>query len=221
VKKLALVPVLVCAALLALAAGGASSAGAATATAAACPSFRVLHNDRIGAAMLPAGNYTVVPTPTASLTCTAASHYFTRFLADYDGVLPRPWTVIAQGTGKASFKLADVVAFSVSRSSGDEEGSSSLGVLCSGNFSVEASTQVGPLYFPKGGYLLYIPQRSAMPCRRASTLFTRFLDAGGKLPQPWRTITQTATFYKPAHPQRSALRVEPLAGATGAVRVPN
>jgi hypothetical protein len=216
VKKLALVPALIATVLLALAVGGVSSATAAT----ACPSFRVLHNDRIGTAVLPAGSYAVVPAPTASLTCAAAAHYFTRFLADYDGVLPRPWGVVAEGTGKASFKLGDEVAFSVSRSTSSEEGSSSLGVLCSGTFTVNASTMVGPLYFPKGGYLLYIPPRSAIPCRRASALFTRFLGAGGKLPQPWRTITQTATFYKPAHPQRSAFRVEPLAGATGAVRVP-
>jgi hypothetical protein len=33
------------------------------------------------------------------------------------------------------------------------------------------------------------------------------------LPPPWRLKNQTATFYKPAHPERSAFRIEPIAGA--------
>jgi hypothetical protein len=208
VKKLALVLGL---ALLVAAVWGGSGASAAI----ACPSFRILHNDRIGPAVLPAGNYTITSTPSASLTCAATSQLFKRFLEDYDGILPRPWTVVAQGTGKASFRLAGVVTFSVSRSSGGgEEESSSLGTLCGGSFMVNSSTRVGPLFFPRGSYLLYIPPRSAISCRRASVLFTRFLGApGGKLPVPWRTMAQTATFYKPAHPQRSAFRIEPLAGA--------
>jgi len=35
----------------------------------------------------------------------------------------------------------------------------------------------------------------------------------GTLPFPWRLKNQTATFYKPAHPERSAFRIEPIAGA--------
>ena len=42
------------AALALLALGGAASASAAT-----CPSFKVLHDDRIGAVSLPAGSYEV------------------------------------------------------------------------------------------------------------------------------------------------------------------
>jgi hypothetical protein len=34
------------------------------------------------------------------------------------------------------------------------------------------------------------------------------------LPSPWRVTTQTATFYKPTNPMRSAFRVEPEAGAS-------
>ncbi len=206
-RKLALVPIL----LFALALGGGSSAAAAT----SCPSFRVLHDDRIGPAVFPAGSYAISIAPSANLSCAAASKSFTRFLEDYDGVLPRPWTVAAQGSGKASFRQAGVVAFSVARSSGGggEEGGSSLGALCKGTFTVNASTRVGPLFFPKGPYLLYIPPRSGISCNRASVLFTRFLGAGGMLPPPWRTIAQTATFYKSSNPQRSAFRVEPLSGA--------
>jgi hypothetical protein len=208
VRKLALVPGLVAIVLFAAVGGGSSAA------ATSCPSFRILHNDRIGLAVLPAGNYAVTNATTSNLSCAATSRLFTRFLEDYDGVLPRPWTVVAEGSGKASFRQAGVAAFSVSRTSGGGEGgSSSVGALCKGTFTVNASTRVGPLFFPKGPYLLYIPPRSGISCNRASVLFTRFLGAGGMLLAPWRTIAQTATFYKPANPQRSAFRVEPLSGA--------
>ena len=87
--------------------------------------------------------------------------------------------------------------------------------LCPGTFTVNAGSDVGPLYFAKGPYLLYIPARSAIACRRASVLFTRFLAApGGMLPDPWQVKTQTATFFKPAHPLRSAFRVEPANGVS-------
>jgi hypothetical protein len=197
---------------LCLAALGSSSAAAA----AACPSFRVLHNDRIGPANLPAGNYDVTPAAGSGLTCAAASQLFTRFLSDYDGVLPRPWRVIAQGPGKASFARGAAAGFAVARIGASGGGGSSPGVgqLCSGTFTVNASASVGPLFFPRGQYLVYIPPRSGIPCNRASLLFTRFLgQPGGMLPFPWRVNSQTATFFKPAQPQRSAFRIEPRNGA--------
>lgn len=187
-------------------------AGAGAAAAAPCPAFRVLHNDRIGAASLPAGSYAIGAN--AGLSCATASKLFTRFLEDYDGVLPRPWKVIPEGSGKASFSRGGLPGFSVSRESGGGGGGNNeLGKLCSGTFTVNAGSRVGPLFFPKGQYLIYLPPRSAISCRRASVLFTRFLAApGGTLPFPWRLLNQTATFYKPAHPQRSAFRIEPLNG---------
>lgn len=208
-KKLTLTAFAAAALLVALLAAGPGATAAPT----SCPSFRVLHDDRIGPAVLPAGSYTITIDSTSGLACGAAAKLFTRFLEDYDGVLPRPWRVTGEGSGKASFKPGDAAGFSVSRSSASGEGSSLLGALCNGTFTVNASTRVGPLFFPKAGYLLYIPPRSGISCRRASVLFTRFLGGGGSLPQPWRTIAQTATFYKPANPQRSAFRVEPLSGA--------
>lgn len=189
--------------------------GAATASAATCPSFKVLHNDRIGPANLPAGNYTI--TTDAGLSCQAASQLFTRFLQDWDGNLPKPWRVVAEGTGEASFTRGGLPGFSVARSgsSGGGGGNNELGRLCAGTFTVNASTDVGPLFFPKGQYLVYIPAQSGITCRRASILFTRFLAAPeGQLPFPWRVKTQTATFYKPAHPLRSAFRVEPASGVS-------
>ena len=202
--------VVLLAALLVLALSGSSSA------AVGCSSFRVLHNDRIGPASLPAGTYAVTPNAGSGLTCGAASKLFTRFLEDYDGVLPGGWRVIPQGSGKASFAKGTQPGFGVERTGGgEEEGNNpSLGKLCPGSFMVNATTVVGPLRFTRGQFLIYTPARSLISCRRASVLFTRFLSQpGGRLPFPWRLMNQTATFYKPAHPLRSAFRIEPLAGA--------
>lgn len=151
----------------------------------------------------------------AGISCAAASKLFTRFLSDYDGVLPRPWRVVAQGSGKADFKRGAVVGFSVSRGGGEGGGgNNSLGALCSGSYTVNAGRMVGPLRFVRGSYLLYIPRGSLIKCRTATVLFTRFLSTpGGQLPAPWRVNTQTATFFKAGHATRSAFRVEPLSGA--------
>jgi hypothetical protein len=206
----------VAALLLALPAALAALAltAAAPASAATCPSFKVLHNDRIGPASFPAGSYEVTVEP--GLSCKAASQWLARFLEDYDGVLPRPWRVVAEGSGVASFVNGSAAGFTVSRSGGgggEGGGNNVLGKLCPGSFTVNAASRVGPLLFPKGQYLVYIPARSGISCRRASVLFTRFLVApGGALPFPWRLKNQTATFYKPAHPERSAFRIEPIAG---------
>jgi hypothetical protein len=197
------------AALATLALGGAASASAA-----ACPSFKVLHDDRIGAVVLPAGSYEV--TVSAGLSCPASSKLFARFLSDWDGNLPKPWRATAEGSGKATFKGGSL-SFSVrlAGGSGGGGGNTEIGKLCPGTFTVNAGTDVGPLYFAKGPYLLYIPARSAITCRRSSVLFTRFLAApGGMLPDPWQVKTQTATFFKAAHPLRSAFRVEPANGVS-------
>jgi hypothetical protein len=183
--------------------------GPGSAAAAPCPSFKVLHNDRIGAANLPAGNYEIKVK--AGLSCEEGSQLFTRFLQDWDGNLPKPWRVVAEGSGKASFTRNGQPGFSVERiGGGGGGGNNELGKLCTDSYTVNAGSDVGPLFFAKGQYALYLPAKSAITCRRASVLFTRFLAApGGRLPSPWRVQTQTATFYKPEHPLRSAFRVDP------------
>lgn len=182
-----------------------------SASAASCPaSFKVLHDDRIGAAELPAGNYSITLGPASELNCYSASQLFTRFLQDYDGNLPGGWSVAAQGKGKAAFRKGGALGFSVAKGAVEEKAEPTSGVLCPGTFTVNSSSLVGPLTFRKGPYLLYLPPLSALSCNRASVLFTRFLGNRGALPSPWRVTPQTATFYKPAHPQRSAFRVESL-----------
>lgn len=190
------------------------SLGGGSAVAAGCPSFRVLHDDRIGAVVLPAGNYEV--TVSGGLSCPASSKLFARFLSDWDGNLPKPWRASAEGSGKATF-TGGSLSFSVRLVSGGGGGggNTEIGRLCPGTFTVNAGADVGPLFFAKGAYLLYIPAKSGISCRRASVLFTRFLASpGGALPSPWQVKTQTATFYKPAHPLRSAFRVEPEDGVS-------
>lgn len=201
--------------IAAVAALGILVLGSSSASGAGCPSFRVLHNDRIGPAVFPAGPYTLTPAAGSGITCPAASKLFARFLEDYDGVLPSPWRVLAEGQGRASFKRGGRLGFSVARNGGEGGGNNpKLGRLCPGTFTVNTSTSVGALFFRKGPYLIYLPTGSNMPCRRAFGLFTRFLgQPGGRLPFPWRLKNQTATFYKPEHQVRSAFRVEPANGA--------
>jgi hypothetical protein len=191
------------------------SLGSGSAAAVTCPNFKVLHDDRIGVADLPAGNYTLATD--GNLSCQAASKLFARFLQDWDGNLPKPWLVVSEGTGKASFARRGLPAISVNRisSGANAGGNPDLGKLCPGTFTVNAGSDVGPLYFAKGAYLVYIPAKSAISCRRASILFTRFLASpGGQLPVPWQVNSQIATFFKPAHPLRSAFRIEPEDGVS-------
>jgi hypothetical protein len=204
-------------ALAALLAALALSAATAPSASAACPTFRVLHNDRIGAANLPAGTYEVTPTADSRLTCGQTSALFTRFLQDWDGNLPATWRVVAQGSGRASFLRNNRTAFTVARIGGGGEGGGNnrIGRLCPNEFTVNTGMLVGPLYFDEGRYLMYLPTGSGITCRRASVLFTRFLgQPGGRLPFPWHVRNQTATFFKPERPVRSSFRVEPASGVS-------
>jgi hypothetical protein len=200
---------LVAAAALMLSARPAGAAAPST-----CPGFRVLHNDRIGAAVFPAGSYTIT-LEESRLTCKSSAELFARFLEDYDGILPKPWKPVAEGSGKASFTRGSLAGFSVALTGKREEGGSNpdLGTLCKNTFTVNSNTVVENLRFTKGAFLIYLPKGSGITCNRAAVLFTKFLGAGGKLPSPWKLTNQTATFYKPSNPTRSAFRIEPLDGS--------
>ncbi len=77
-----------------------------------CPAtFRVLHNDRIGALNLPKGPYYVYVVN--NLSCAQASNYFRQFLNRTDGRLPAPWRL---NVAKAKFNTgAGGPAFRVER----------------------------------------------------------------------------------------------------------
>jgi hypothetical protein len=208
-------------ALVALLAARPAGAAQVQPTAAAKPcSFQVLHNDRIGAAVFPAGEY-AINLEDETLTCKTGGELFARFLEDFDGNLPSPYKVVGEGSGKASFLRGREASFSVElkkRQSGGEiekEGASTpdLGTLCRNPFTVNHTTTLRPLRFTKGQFLIYLPQGSTISCEQAVALFQRFLGSSPNVPAPWKLMNQTATFYKPASPTRSAFRIEPLNGA--------
>ena len=81
--------------------------------------FRVMHNDQIGAMKLPAGSYTIqlASHNTPGLNCKVASNEFAYFLDnDWNGNLPRPWKM---NVGAKSFYMnTPSDGFSVKRVSG-------------------------------------------------------------------------------------------------------
>jgi hypothetical protein len=82
------------------------------------------------------------------------------------------------GCRTASFTRGSLSGFSARRvEKVSDGGNTALGQLCPGSFTVNAGSEVGPLFFPKGQYLIYIPAKSGISCRRGSVLFTRFLAA--------------------------------------------
>src|SRR5882757_4057501 len=113
-RRIALVALaaLVAAVALAVIARPAGAAPLETTVARSCPGFKVLHNDRIGAAIFPAGTYTIT-NEDAGLTCKSSVELFARFLEDYDGVLPTPWKVAPEASGKSSFTRGALPGFSV------------------------------------------------------------------------------------------------------------
>jgi len=175
--------------------------------------FHVLHDDSIGALELPAGNYQV--TVRGGLSCPASSEWLARFLEDFDGVLPRPWTL---SVATASFSRgASGVGFSVARvatpSGGGSGGRHPLsGRLCPGTFRVLDNDRIGALRLPRGNYTITVLSLNRPSCARASRLFTNFLDNdfAGILPRPWALDVQTGTFRRGA--ASFGFRVQPVRG---------
>ena len=197
-------------AALAISAPGAAASPVASAAATQCPAtFRVLHNDRIGAAVLPQGQY-VITVINPGLQCGQAAKLFTRFLSDYDGKLGGGWTVVAQGKGRAQFNLKGVAGFRVQRSKGGGNMPSTYGSVCPGSFQVLNDDTIGPLLFPKGAYRVVIPPGSIIQCGAAFKLFRQFLNSpDGVLPKSWRMKPTLALFYKPGNAKRKKFRVDP------------
>ena len=204
-KVIALVGALAAALALTLALSRDQAAAAGT----PCPTFQVLHNDRIGPAILPAGTYNVHLTRGSKLSCAKASSLFARFLQDFDGHIA-PWRVIPKGTGKARFRKPGNRGFAVARSGGGHRHNRRLGHLCPGTFHVLHNDRIGPLFFRAGIYQIYIPKHSVVPCKTASNLFARFLQRpSGVLPRKWQMKSKRAVFFKKNQPKRRRFRVDP------------
>jgi hypothetical protein len=189
------------------------AAPAAAQAPAVCPAtFHVLHDDSIGKLQLPAGNYQV--TVRGGLSCPASTEWFSRFLEDYDGILPRPWKL---NVSAASFSRGNSgVGFSVARVSTPSGGGGGgrhpgYGRLCPGTFRVLHNDRVGALRLPKGPYTITVLSLNQPTCAQSSRLFTRFLnDPDGDLPMPWAVDSQTGTFRRGA--ANFGFRVKPFGG---------
>lgn len=181
--------------------------------------FQVLHNDHVGRLALPRGRYRITILRTGRPTCAHASALFTRFLEDWDGVLPGGWRVAAR---QKTFLRAPGVGFHVAPLGGGEEEEGGEGeeetegggngrhggLFCPGTFRVLGNDRIGALRLRKGPYWIVLLQRRGLGCPQASRLFSRFLeDFNGNLPPPWVLEPQTASFRRSA--SGAGFRVKP------------
>lgn len=177
VRKLKLIPILLAATAGAIALFSMSGASAAT----TCPPFTVLHNDRIGSMSVPAGQYTITP---KNLSCSSASQLFTRFLSDYDGILPGGWYTVS-GPPKGFATTASNQSFTIKPGAVKPSGGTTTNGNCPGTFAVLHNDRVGSLYLPRGNYQI---ATKGLQCWFDTQKFAYFLnyDSAGKLPSPWK-----------------------------------
>jgi hypothetical protein len=179
----------------------------------ACPfPFHVLHNDRIGALVIPGGYYRITRLGPLSPSCAASSTLFARFLQDFDGRLPGGWRVVV---GEGAFVRGSLTyGFRIKRWSGRLPGR--LGsppptdIRCPGTFRVLHNDRIGALRFPAGPYYLNILRGSRMlTCANTVQLFRAFLNRpDGSLPTPWVIDAQTGTFRR-GRGSRTGFRAKP------------
>jgi hypothetical protein len=136
---------------------------------------------------IPAGQYFMTP---VGLSCVNASELFTRFLDDFDGVLPGGWTVNA---ANSSF-VNPVTGQSISIGSPLPSPPSSGG-KCPGTFTVEHNDRIGALRMRAGRYTITIKRLS---CSVASSQLAFFLfhDFAGTLPKPWKLNVAARRFSR-------------------------
>lgn len=173
-----------CLLLFCVAACAAVPASASAATAATCPgTFQVLHKDRIGALKLPAGGYQILAT---GLSCQQASSLFTRFLNDWDGVLPTPWKVVAarsqfvRGTSNINFIVKRVT-------------SPATAGACPGTFAIYEPVTAAGLKIGLGQWALTVS--GGLSCTTAFKVFAQTADAN-LVPPGWTVDPATTTFRK-------------------------
>jgi len=197
--KLSVALILGAAALLLMLLGG--SPRNAQAAELSCPTFRVLHNDRIGQLNLPAGNYNVTVLNSAKLSCASSSKLFAEFLQDYNGVLRRPWVVNVAAKSFTKGAGSDT-GFRVSKTSTPSGGGGgSTSASCPGYFQVVHSDSIGSFEVPAGNYQITLIDPTRFSCAKAVKRFQEFLlDYNGVLPKSWRLSKASATFYKPNNP---------------------
>ena len=178
-----------------------------------CPSyFTVVHNDHIGSFAIRNGRYRITLLSVGRISCAKASNAFARFLQDFDGILPRPWSV-DPSTG-TFMRGSRYVGFRIKPWSGPLPPGGgggrhpSTGGKCPGTFRVVHSDRIGQLRLPRGPYL--ITAFGSVSCAQASTQFTSFLnnDYTGVLPRPWRLQVTTGSFLRGSG-SKNGFRVKP------------
>lgn len=162
------------------------SASASAAT--TCPSFHVLHNDKIGGLSIPAGQYSVAP---KGVTCKNSAILIARFLNDWDGLLPTPWRVsnigikfVKEGTTESITMKRTTVAPS---GGGSGSGSDKENGVCPGNFTVLHNDKIGALKLKAGQYQI---STKGLYCWFDVSKLAYFLNynESGKLPSPWTVV---------------------------------
>lgn len=167
-------------AALMLLAAALSVKGANAAT--ACPAFTVLHNDKIGTMEVPAGQYTLVP---KGITCAQASSLFTRFLRDWDGILPGGWATKVSGSTKGFERTGTSESFTLKPGTVRPSGGSTIkNGKCPGTFAVLHNDRIGNLKLRRGNYQI---TTTGLLCWFDVQKLAYFLhyDESGRLPRPW------------------------------------
>lgn len=191
---------------------GGGGGGRHPATGTACPGyFEVLHNDRIGRFRLRAGNYRITLLSVGAISCSRASSYFAQFLQDYDGRLPRPWSLdTATGTfmrasRNVGFRVKPAVGPPPSPSGGGTHPSD--GSRCPGTFRVLHNDMIGRLRLAAGPYIVTLLRGGGLSCSAASARLRQFLEAA-VLPRPWVVSLSDATFTR-GRGSRTGFRIKP------------
>ena len=184
---------------------GASGPAHARASAATCPAtFTVLHSDHIGTVSFPAGQYRIARN---QLSCSTAAQLFSRFLNDYDGVLPAPWQLIGnirrfQSVGSArEFQVTPLAARPSS-------------LTCPGSYTVLSNDHIGPMSVPAGRWQINLLSTRGLSCNQAAQQLTTFLDYdwSGRLPVPWTMNVARRSFQTSA---TNGFRITYLGSAAG------
>jgi hypothetical protein len=158
----------------------------------------VLHNDRIGTLKVPAGQYDITLINPSRITCARASHLFSRFLQDFNGVLPTGWVL---NVAKGRFVKNGSFGFQVAQHSGGGGGGGGGGQHPSGNatkcptFQILNDDLIDGQRFRKGTYQM--TALGGLACSKASSLLTAFLaNNQNDLPGLWRLNPRTGTFLR-------------------------
>ncbi|MCU0313613.1 MAG: hypothetical protein MUC84_06075 [Solirubrobacteraceae bacterium] len=141
----------------------------------ACPgTFHVLHEDRIGALRLSAGQHRLAVN--GAVTCPRAATLLAGFLEDWDGRLPGGWRVnaadreIVRGTSEDAIAIGDAPAPS--------------GATACPQFSVLNDDRIGAVRLQSGRYTMRLLSRR-LDCAQAARELHDFLFDTNGLPSPW------------------------------------